>query len=149
MKAFGFLYAGGMTLLIGWIWSHAFPINKSLWTSSYVLLSAGLACLVLAATYWLVDVKGFRRWTWPFLVFGTNAIAAYWLSTLIAIVLDWLVVAGPETESRWCSRPTCTRRSTPRGSRPLNASLAYAVCYVLLWLGLLSVLYRRRIFIRI
>jgi predicted acyltransferase len=148
VKAFGFLYAGGMTLLTGWIWSHAFPINKSLWTSSYVLFSAGLACLVLAATYWLVDVKGFRRWTWPFLVFGTNAIAAYWLSTLIAIVLDWLVVAGPEGEPV-VLKTYVYETFYASWLAPVNASLAYAVSYVVLWLGLLSVLYRRRIFIRI
>ncbi len=100
MKAFGFLYAGSMTLLVAWIWSLVFPINKSLWTSSYVLLSAGIACLVLAATNWLVDVKGYRRWTWPFLVSGTNTIAAY---------VSWLA--------------------------PTNASLGYAISYVLLWLG--------------
>lgn len=148
VKAFGFLYAGGMTLLVGWVWSHVFPINKSLWTGSYVLFSAGLACLVLAATYWLVDVKGFRRWTWPFLVFGTNAIAAYWLSTLIAIVLDWLVVAGPEGEPV-VLKTYVYETFYASWLAPVNASLVYAVSYVVLWLGLLSVLYRRRIFIRI
>jgi predicted acyltransferase len=148
VKAFGFLYAGSMTLLVGWIWSHVFPINKSLWTSSYVLFSAGLACLVLAATYWLVDVKGYRWWTWPFLVFGTNAIAAYWLSTLIAIVLDWLVIAGPDGEPV-VLKTYVYETFFASWLAPANASLAYAVCYVGLWLGLLSVLYRRRIFIRI
>jgi len=148
VKAFGFLYAGGMTLLTGWIWSHAFPINKSLWTGSYVLLSAGIACLVLAATYWLVDVKAYRRWTWPFLVFGTNAIAAYWLSTLIAIVLDWLVIAGPAGDPV-VLKTYVYETFYASWLAPANASLAYAVSYVVLWLGLLSVLYRRRIFIRI
>jgi predicted acyltransferase len=148
VKAFGFLYAGGMTLLTGWIWSHAFPINKSLWTGSYVLLSAGIACLVLAATYWLVDVKAYRRWTWPFLVFGTNAITAYWLSTLIAIVLDWLVIAGPDRDPV-VLKTYVYETFYASWLAPSNASLAYAVSYVVLWLGLLSVLYRRRIFIRI
>lgn len=149
VKAFGFLYAGSMTLLVGWIWSHVFPINKSLWTSSYVLLSAGLACLVLAATYWLVDVKGYRRWTWPFLVFGTNAIAAYWLSTLVAIVLDWVMVAGPADGEPVVLKTYVYETFYASWLAPANASLAYAVSYVVLWLGLLSVLYRRRIFIRI
>jgi predicted acyltransferase len=147
-KAFGLFYAGATTLAAGWIWSRVFPINKSLWTSSYVLLSAGIACLMLAGIFWLVDIKGYRKWTTPFLVFGTNAITAYWLSTLCGIVLDWITLTRPDGEqvvlktylydalyASWLS--------------PANASLAYAVTYVLVWLGLLSVLYRRRIFIRI
>ena len=149
VKAFGFLYAGGMTLLVGWIWSHVFPINKSLWTSSYVLLSAGLACLVLAATYWLVDMKGYRRWTWPFLVFGTNAIAAYWLSSLCAIMLGWVMVPGPAEGEPVVLKAYVYETFYASWLDPANASLAYALSYVVLWLGLLSILYRRRIFIRI
>lgn len=149
VKAFGFLYAGGMTLLVGWIWSHVFPINKSLWTSSYVLLSAGIACLVLAATYWLVDMKGYRRWTWPFLVFGTNAIAAYWLSSLCAIMLGWVMVPGLAEGEPVVLKAYVYETFYASWLDPANASLAYALSYVVLWLGLLSILYRRRIFIRI
>ena len=58
------------------MWNYAFPINKSIWTSSYVVFTAGMACYVLAMTYWAIDVKGYRQWATPFLVFGTNSIAA-------------------------------------------------------------------------
>ena len=148
-KAFGLFYAGGMTLLLGWVWSHIFPINKSLWTSSYVLLSAGIACLVLSAIFWLVDVRGYRGWTVPFLVFGTNAITAYWLSTLCAIVLDWITIAGPVEGQEVVLKTYLYETFYASWLAPANASLAYAVSYVVLWLGLLSFLYRQRIFIRI
>jgi predicted acyltransferase len=148
-KAFGLFYAGGMILLLGWVWSHIFPINKSLWTSSYVLLSAGLACLVLSAIVWLVDIEGYRGWTVPFLVFGTNAITAYWLSTLCGIVLDWITLGGPAEADQVVLKTYLYENFFASWLAPANASLAYAVAYVVVWLGLLSFLYRRRIFIRI
>jgi predicted acyltransferase len=126
-----------------------FPINKSLWTSSYVLFSAGIACLVLALVYWLVEMRGRRGWARPLLVFGTNAITAYWLSSLFAIVLDWIVIAGPPDGEPLVLRSYVYETVFASWLAPANASLAYAITYVLLWLGLLSILYRRRIFIRI
>jgi len=148
-KAFGLFYAGGMTLLLGWTWSRVFPINKSLWTSSYVLLSAGIACLMLAVIFWLVDIEGYRGWSVPFLVFGTNAITAYWLSTLFGIVLDWITLTGPGEGEQVVLKTYLYETFYASWLSPANASLAYAVSYVLVWLGLISVLYRRRIFIRI
>jgi len=148
-KAFGLFYAGGVILLLGWVWSHIFPINKSLWTSSYVLLSAGIACLVLSVIFWLVDIEGYRSWTVPFLVFGTNAITAYWLSTLCGIVLDWITLTGRGEGEQVVLKTYLYDTAYASWLSPANASLAYAVSYVVLWLGLLSFLYRRRIFIRI
>ena len=148
-KAFGLFYAGSMTLLLGWTWSRVFPINKSLWTSSYVLLSAGIACLVLSVIFWLVDIEGYRGWTVPFLVFGTNAITAYWLSTLCGIVLEWITLTGPGEGEQVVLKTYLYDTAYASWLSPANASLAYAVSYVVLWLGLLSFLYRRRIFIRI
>src|SRR5581483_570114 len=144
----GLFYAGATTLVAGWLWSHVFPINKSLWTSSYVLLSAGIACLVLSAIFWMVDIRGVRGWTTPFLVFGTNAITAYWLSTLFGIVLDWITFTRGTDGHEVVLKTYIYETFYASWLSPTNASLAYAVTYVLVWLGLLSVLYRRRIFIR-
>ena len=148
-KAFGLFYAGSVTVLLGWTWSRVFPINKSLWTSSYVLLSAGIACLVLSVIIWLVDIEGHRGWTVPFLVFGTNAITAYWLSTLCGIVLDWITLGGPAEADQVVLKTYLYEAFYASWLSPANASLAYAVSYVVVWLGLISILYRRRIFIRI
>lgn len=148
-KVVGLLAAGVAGIWAGSIWGSVYPINKNLWTGSYVLLSAGIACLVLASIYWVVDVKGYRGWTRPFLVFGTNAITAYWLSSLVGIIFDWVVITSPEDGESLVLKTYLYETVYVRWLSPENASLAYALTYVLIWLGLLSVLYRRRIFIRI
>jgi predicted acyltransferase len=146
-KTVGLGVAGAVGIGVGLTWNRTFPINKSLWTGSYVLFSAGIACLILALLYWLVDTKARRSWTWPFLVFGTNAITAYWLSSLLGIILDWIMIPGP-SEAR-VLKTYLYEHLFASWLDPLDASLAYAITYVLLWLGLLSLLYHRRIFIRI
>ena len=149
VKVVGLLAGGAAVLALGTVWGGAFPINKNLWTGSYVLLTAGIACFVLASTYWLVDVKGHRAWARPFLVFGTNAITAYWLSSVVAIVFDWVVITSPEDGESLTLKTYIYEVVYAPWLAPENASLAYAVTYVLLWLGFLGLLYRRRIFIRI
>ena len=149
-KVIGLLVAGGAGVALGSLWGWTYPIIKNLWTGSFVLLSAGMACLVLAGVYWLVDVKGYRGWAVkPFLVFGTNAITAYWLSSLMGIVLNWIVITSPEDGESLVLQTYIYESFYARWLSPENASLAYAISFVLLWLALLSVLYRRRIFIRI
>src|SRR6185295_4720049 len=68
----GLFAAGGLGLAAGWAWNAVLPINKNLWTSSYVVFTAGMACVVLAACMWLVDQRGVRWWTRPFVVYGVN-----------------------------------------------------------------------------
>lgn len=70
--------------VIGALWHYSFPINKNLWSSSYVLFTSGLCTMLFAACIWLVDLNGYRRFTFPFVVFGTNAIAAYMLHSLLS-----------------------------------------------------------------
>ena len=130
--------AGGAAVVGGSVLDDAFPINKSLWTGSYVLFSAGLACLVLALMYWLVDIEGHRGWAGPFLVFGTNAIVADWPSSLLAIVLEWIVVAGPAGGDPLVLREYLYETLFASWLWPAGASVTYAFTYVLLWLGLLE-----------
>ena len=139
--------AGAACVVAGWAWNYWLPVNKALWTGSYVLLTAGMALELLAVCYWLVDVKGRRAWALPFVVFGTNALALYFLAELWANLISIIsftrggVAAPLQTilyESLFAS-----------WAAPKNASLAYAVCTVLFWLGVLTLLYRRRIFIKV
>jgi predicted acyltransferase len=149
-KVTGLLVAGGTGIALGTLWSRTYPIIKNLWTGSFVLFTAGMACLILAAVYWLVDAKGYRGWAVrPFIVFGTNAITAYWLSSLMAIVFDWVVITSPEDGESLTLKTYIYETFYSRWLSPDSASLAYALTYVLIWLGLLSLLYRKRIFIRI
>jgi predicted acyltransferase len=125
-----------------------FPINKKLWTSSFVLLTAGLALVCLSLCYWLVDIKLWRRWTKPILVFGANSIAAYVLSELLASLLYHLAsrVADGSTEP-W-QEIIYENVFTPNLS-PANASLFYALTYVAVCWVVMWVLYRKKIFLKI
>jgi predicted acyltransferase len=149
-KVVGLIVAGGVGVGLGSLWARTYPIIKNLWTGSFVLFTAGMACLVLAGVYWLVDVKGYRRWAVkPFLIFGTNAITAYWLSSMMGIWLNWIVITSPEDGEPLVLQTYIYETFYARWFPPEIASLAYAITFVLFWLALLSVLYRRRIFIRI
>ena len=140
--------AGVVAVVAGWAWHHWFPINKALWTSSYVLLTAGMALQLLAACYWLVDLKNCRRWSKPFVIFGTNALAVFFLSGILARTLGLIKFARADG-SKVSLQKSIYENLFASWASPVNASLAYAVCFVLLWLGLMTVLYRRRIFIKV
>jgi predicted acyltransferase len=144
----GLFLAGNAGILAGVIWGAAFPINKPLWTSSYVLFTAGMACHFLAVCYWIIDVKGYRRPAMPFVMFGVNAIAAFFLSGIFARLLTIVKVpaaAGEVTLKAWIYNGLFT----PVFPTPPAASLAFALTFVLLWLGIMTVLYRLRIFIKV
>jgi predicted acyltransferase len=143
--------ASGLTLAgmggvgLGVLWGLWFPVNKSLWTSSYAVLTAGLATLGLAVCYWAIEVAGCRRWVFPFRVFGVNALALFFLSTLVARALI-LIRVGPERSS---VQSVIFDQVFAAWATPINASLAYAVAYVLVWWLVMWVLDRRRIYLRV
>ena len=140
--------AGAGCIIVGWAWNFWFPVNKSLWTSSYVLFTAGMALELLALCYWLVDIKGYKRWSVPFLVFGTNALAVYFLSeyfVLLASLIRFTRADGSRTDILGL----VYEKLFASWAAPINASLMYAVCFVLVWLGLMWLLYRKRIFIKV
>jgi len=78
-KVAGLSLAGISALALGLLWNMAFPINKLLWTSSFVFFAGGWSMLLLALFYWLIDMRGYRRWAFPFVVIGLNAITIYFL----------------------------------------------------------------------
>jgi len=126
----GMAGAGLLCVAAGELLGLWFPINKKLWTSSYVVFTAGLALLSLALGYWVLDVRQWRRWSKPFVVFGKNAIAAYVLSEMLGAGLDTLVVhAGAGGVMTW-HEILYESRFAPLGN-PANASLLYSIFYVL------------------
>jgi predicted acyltransferase len=142
------LFAAGLAaVLAGLAWGRVFPINKNLWTSSFALFSAGLAAQTLAIFHWLVDVRGWRAWSRPLAVYGSNPLAAYFLSVGFDSLLTRVRLADGSlkgiiyraTFAPWL-RPCCGNE---------GASLGYAIAYVVLWGVILGAMYRRRIFIRI
>src|SRR6266567_6039083 len=143
VKTLGMIGAGVAAIIAGKVMDVWFPINKKLWTSSYVVFVAGVALICLAFCYWIVDVRRHRGWTWPILVFGTNAIAAYVFSGLLAIALYGLSVGGNTLMGQIYASvfaPLAT---------PANASLLYALVYVFLCWVLIAGLYRKGIFLKI
>ncbi len=148
-KAAGMVVFGVIGLAFGEIFNLWFPINKKLWTSSYVLLHCGFALVLLALCYWVLDIKQWRgRWTIPVEVFGVNAIAAYILSEVGGTGLERLMLHLADGSSMSFQDFVYERWLAPLAS-PANASLIYSVaflaaCGVILW-----PLYRKRIYIKI
>ena len=147
-KAAGMLAGAVAGLLLGSVWAMWFPINKRLWTSSYVLFAAGWTLLFLAICYFVIDIKKYQgAWTYPWKVFGSNAIFAYAFAELLSIVLEIVHVGGNGT-SVSLKEMICTRVFFPIVD-PSFGSLLYSLSYVLVCFIPCLVLYRRRIFIKI
>ena len=142
------LFAWGSVLVVGgYVWNWGFPINKSLWTSSYVLLTGGQAMCALALCYWAVDLKGHTRWTHPFVVYGVNALVVFVASTLVTktLVHIQVTVSGETMSAHRYLFETVFLPLAP----PMMASLLYALIYVLLWYGVLAVMYRRKVIVTV
>jgi len=128
--------AGAIALVAGEIWSIWFPINKNLWTSSYVLFTAGCALLCLAICYWITDIQQHQGWwTKPLVIFGRNAIAAYVLGELVGVPFRW--------------QDYIFQHGFAPGFSPAMASLLYSLtivglCFLPMWW-----MYRRKIFLKV
>lgn len=139
---------GIVAVILGLLWDLQFPINKSLWTSSYVLYAGGLATIGFALCYWLIDVQGYKKITTPFVVYGVNAITVFFLAGLMPRVLNLIKISngdGSKTPLLEKFYATCY---TPFFS-PINASLVWAITYVLGFYLLLYIMYKRNIIIKV
>jgi predicted acyltransferase len=135
-------------MMVGLMWHWVFPINKSLWTSSYVIFTAGLACLSLATIMWVVDFNKSRWWTKPAVIYGVNPIIAFVGSAVMArcIYSIFKVTVGGQRMSLEAGMYQTLFASW---LSPINASLAFAIAFVAFWYGLLYVLYRRNVILKV
>jgi predicted acyltransferase/4-amino-4-deoxy-L-arabinose transferase-like glycosyltransferase len=147
-KFAGMIFAGVILTFTGWLWSFWFPLNKSLWTSSYVVYTAGLALCFLAVCYWLCDLKCYRKWSMPFLVFGSNSIVLYAGATVIGKTLETIEIPTVNDKTILLQEKIFNELFLPFAD-PMNASLFYAVSFVLVSLLFLWSLYRWKILIKI
>ena len=131
-KLTGLSLAGFFALLTGWLWGLWFPINKALWTSSYVLWTGGFALIILAWCYWLIDMKSCKKWSKPFEIFGINAMLAYVLHVLFLKIQAMIHLPRPDGTSGNL-RLFITDHVFSWTSLE-KASLLYACSYTLLWL---------------
>lgn len=130
-------------LFAGHLLDLSFPINKSLWTSSFVLVSSGWALVVLALLTWVIDIKGWKRWSAPFVVLGTNAILFYLFSAVLARVLLMIPIEKISMQG-WIY----TQIYQPMfGS--LNGSLAYAISFLCLSYLVMHWCYKKQLFLKI
>ena len=147
-KTTGLLAVGTILVALGLTWDLVFPINKKIWTSSYVLYTSGVAMLFLGVIYWLVDILGYKRWSKPFVIYGMNALFVYILSGVIAklmYTIRWRNAAGDlETLQGWVYNNFYLAIFSD-----YNASLAYALSNVLIIWLVAWALYRRNIFIKV
>ena len=131
-KVYRLLAAGAISLAGGLVWSLSFPLIKLMWTSSYVLVSGGLSFLALALFYWIIDVLGYRRWAFGFIVIGMNSIAVY----VATEIFDFRIVGN-----------IFVGHLLPlagRGAALVEAGAAFAVVWLMLYW-----MYRKKEFIRI
>jgi predicted acyltransferase len=138
---------GSILMTAGWVWSGWFPLNKSIWTSSYVLYTGGLAFMFLAFCYWFIDVKKITWWIKPFQVYGMNAITVFFLSGIVGRFMYMIKVEtldGTLTLQQYLFKILFLS-----WLEPINASLAWAIMYILVWLGLMWILYAKKIFIKV
>ncbi|MDQ1140991.1 acyltransferase family protein [Pedobacter agri] len=140
--------AGIAAIILGLLWDLQFPINKSLWTSSYVLYAGGLASVGLALCFWLIDVQGYKKITTPFVVYGLNAITVFFLAGLMPRVLNLIKINNTDGTKTALLEKFYTTFYTPYFS-PVNASLVWAITYVLGFYVLLYIMYKKNIIIKV
>ena len=140
--------AGTFAIIAGLLWDLQFPINKALWTSSFVLYAGGMATVILALCYWMIDVQRYTRFTIPFVVYGVNAITVFFLSGLLPRTLNMIQVKMPDGTEIGAQTWLYQSFYSPYFS-PINASLAWAVTQILFWFVILYFMYRKKIFIKV
>jgi len=144
----GMFAAGAIGMMVGLMWNWAFPINKNLWTSSYVIFTAGMACVAIATIMWIVDYCNVKWWTKPFVIYGVNPIVAFVGSGVLARLIYTLWHVSYNGKSVAIQDAIYQILFLP-WLPPRVASLAFAVSFVLLWYGILTVLYRRNIILKV
>lgn len=144
-KCLGLLGGGIALVFLGQLWNPWFPINKNLWTSSFVLFCAGISLLGLALCYWAIEIRGWKKgWTYYWLVFGANAITAYMVSELLASGLDSIKLGPGQTLDDLIYQGFFQRVHPPGIGALLYAIAFVMVCWLVVW-----PLYIKKIFIKV
>jgi predicted acyltransferase len=139
---------GAGAIVLALIWNIWFPINKSLWTSSFVLYTGGIGMLVLALLYWVIDIKKWKGWTFPFEVFGSNALFVYILSIVWVKIYFLIKIPGEDGISRNAYNYIYSEWFKPVFGA-MNGSLLFALTHILIFWLILLWLYRKKIFIKV
>ncbi len=142
--------AGNFLLLLGAILDMWLPINKSIWTSSYSIFMAGWALVCFSMFYWLIDVKGYKRWSKFFVIYGMNAITVFFLAGFIGKLYGWLIkVKDVDGVSEISLQQWIFRNLFLPIASPINASLLFAICFMLFLFLIAWVMYWRKWFVKV
>jgi len=139
---------GALFMMLGLMWHWSFPINKGLWTSSYVVFTAGMAAMAIATITWIIDVQGVTWGTRPLVIYGVNPMVAFAGSGSMARIIYslWKVqFDGKQTAVQAVVYKTVFASWLD----PRDASLAFALCFVLFWYAILAALYRRNLILKV
>ncbi len=147
-KAVWMFVAANFLLLGGYLWDGVFPMNKALWTSSYVLFAGGLALTFFTMCYWIIDVQGYKKWAKPFEVYGMNAITVFFASGIIGRLM-YIIKMTDSSGAEVTLKTWIFNTFYLSWLEPVNASLLYAIVYIGIWLGLMWILYAKKIFIKV
>lgn len=144
------LYGFGLVIL-GSIWDIVFPINKSIWTSSFVLYTAGLATISLGVLYYIIDISGYNKWTKLFLVWGVNPMIVFFFSGIIPRLMTMIKVNHPELpgESLGFQSYFYNYGIVPLFENPKDASLTYALVYAVFWSVILWFFYKNKMYFKV
>ncbi|PSL32652.1 acyltransferase family protein [Dyadobacter jiangsuensis] len=137
------LTAGFAIAALGYFWNLIFPTNENLWTSSFVLVTSGFASMLLGALYFLIDIRGGRKGITLGVIFGANAIAAYVLADILAL-LFYIMPVGADTLNHHA-----VAALSQSGMDPRLASMLYALFFVCINFIPAFLLYKKRIFIKL
>jgi predicted acyltransferase len=136
------MMAGAVLITVAMTWNMAFPINKKIWTSSFVLLTVGLDLAILGILIYVIEVQKKIRWTKFFLVFGKNPLFIYLLSEILLITL-FMIPVGRGNAQQWLYNLFGFFAS------PINASLLFAIFFMLVCWGVGYVLDKKKIYIKV
>jgi predicted acyltransferase len=157
-KTVKLLIIGFVLVILGLIWDTFFPMNKSLWTSSFVLYTAGCATLFLAVFYYLIDIRGYKKWTTPILFWGVNPMIIFFLSGIIPRVLSSIKVINPanlvgslEDYPEQIGLQTYLNEYyiVPYFNNLKDASLMWALLNVTFWSIVLWYFYKKKLFFKV
>jgi predicted acyltransferase len=144
----GLFAAGALGMMVGLMWNWSFPINKSIWTSSYVVFCAGMAALAIATIMWIVDVQNVKGWTKPFVIYGLNPMVAFVGSGIMARCIYSIFTVNYQGKTI-SLEAGIYQTLFASWLEPVNASLAFALTFVSFWFGVLYLLYRKNIVFKV
>jgi predicted acyltransferase len=148
-KVRSFLVVGNAGLLLGLVWSVWLPINQNLWTSSLVVFMCGMALVILACCYYLADVRKITWWTKPFVIVGVNSLFLWVMGGDGTSVTNLEFLRIHMAGSSVVPLKTLIYKLFASWVGPVNGSELYAFAWMALWMGILAVMYKKRIIVKI